>query len=117
MNNETKKEPSVMEIAARVLAIQAELTSVKPLYEELDQLTLQLHDMIGDTEIEVPTFIHAGNRSVHTIGNTFLKVVDNFSQKNTVFRVAGVKRFEASSELVEERLLKEIKKIQKAKKS
>ena len=65
---------------ARVLELQRELDLRKELYSELDRLTLELQQ--------------EGFRSQEVEG-MLLELVDNFADgKNTVFRPAGVKRFE-----------------------
>lgn len=73
MNKQTK------EILARVIEIQRELDIRKALYDELDMLTEQL----------VAEGFQAGG-----IDGSIITMVDNFADKNTVFRPAGVKRFE-----------------------
>lgn len=64
---------------ARIIEIQKELDLRKELYSELDELTLQLQrDGFISTEFQGLT----------------IELVDNFKVGNTVFRPAGVKRFE-----------------------
>lgn len=64
----------------RVLELQAEIELRKALYDELDKLTLEL--------------LEDGFRDA-TLDGITLELVDNFAAgKNTVFRPAGVKRFE-----------------------
>lgn len=76
-------EQHVRDIAKRLVELEATLEAVKPLYAERDKLTLELVKL-----------------EVKTIPLTFLEdermieVVDNFAEKNTVFRPAGVRRFE-----------------------
>lgn len=69
------------EIADRIDAIKKALEAQKPLYGELDELIIELSGIA-----EVGTSFSAG-------GN-FVTLVDNFKDKNTVFRPAGVKRFD-----------------------
>lgn len=65
---------------SRVLEIQRELDIRKELYAELDRITLELQE--------------SGFASAELDGLR-IDLVDNFSEgKNTVFRPAGVKRFE-----------------------
>lgn len=67
------------QILARVIELQRELDIRKDLYTELDMLTLQLQD--------------EGFKDAVLEGLT-VTLVDNFLEQNTVFRPAGVKRFE-----------------------
>lgn len=79
-----------VEIAGRIVAIKAQLELQKPLYEELDNLTLELKAIVGvDAEVMA--------------NGSFVTVVDNFAEKNTVFRPAGVKHFDVSLETFQER--------------
>lgn len=73
MKTETKQ------ILKRVIDIQRELDIRKALYDELDMLTEQL---------QAEGFEAAG------LDGLTIVLVDNFAEKNTVFRPAGVKRFE-----------------------
>lgn len=84
---------------ARVLEIQRELDLRKALYAELDALVLELQ---------------TGGFSSADLEGMRLELVDNFADgKNTVFRPAGVKRFEIKIEPVE-RALKREAKVRKA---
>lgn len=64
----------IKKLAERAKQILDELEEVKELYAELDAITMELKN---------------SNTSKHGI-----EVVDNFANKNTVFRPAAVKRFE-----------------------
>lgn len=68
----SKKVEALVE---RAKEIQVYLDSVKPLYAELDEITVEL----------------AGQRGLAKYGCI---VVDNFATKNTSYKVAAVKRFE-----------------------
>lgn len=72
MKKLTKKQ--ITELLVEAENIHASLDAVKPLYKRLDEIVEQLisHDLSG----------------------TGYAMVDNFAEKNTVFRMAGVKRFE-----------------------
>lgn len=73
MRTETKQ------ILARVIELQRELDIRKDLYTELDMLAMQLQDEgFKDAVLE----------------GMVVTLVDNFLDVNTVFRPAGVKRFE-----------------------
>lgn len=74
---------------ARVLQIQRELDLRKELYAELDALVLELQ---------------AGGFKCAELEGMRLELVDNFTEKNTVFRPAGVKRYEIEIETVEKYL-------------
>lgn len=103
---------------ARIIQLKATLDSNKPLYEELDRLTLNLKNVMGVGSIpinltEKETMYMHNNEVKFLAPNQVVTIVDNFAEKNTVFRPAGVKRFEASLETIEEynlRLEKEAKK-------
>ena len=100
---EMTAEPTPMtteQVLARIIQIKATLDNNKPLYEELDQLVLSLKGRIG-TDKEV------------IFGGKALTVVDNFSEKNTVFRPCGVKRFDLDMEDLAEREAKVAKKAAK----
>lgn len=72
MGNESKLK--------RVIELQAEIEVRKALYDELDKLTL---------ELQAEGFKHA------ELEGLVVDLVDNFADgRNTVFRPAGVKRFE-----------------------
>lgn len=90
----------VADLLERIVAVKAKIDAVKPLYEELDDLTMELQE-----EVEVDQLLQAK-------GDAFVRIVDNFAEKNTVFRVAGVKRFEAEV-LTQEELDKELEKAAK----
>ncbi len=63
----------------RALKIQQKLEENKPLYKELDEIVLNLASQ---------GFSH------DTLENLEIELVDNFADKNTCFKVAGVKRFD-----------------------
>lgn len=73
MKTETKQ------ILKRVIDLQRELDVRKALYDELDMLTEQL---------QADGFQHA------ELDGLVIDLVDNFADRNTVFRVAGVKHYE-----------------------
>lgn len=102
--NTTQVFESIKTDLARAVEIKAQLESVKPLYEELDAVTMRASEAL---------------RLSKTVDVNGVKVtlIDNFESKNTVFRPVGVKRFELSVESVEEyaaRLDKEAAKAVKA---
>jgi hypothetical protein len=73
---ELPNDKNVKKLVERARAISAQLDEVKPLYNELDQITLALA-MVKD---KLPK---------HGV-----TMVDNFSAKNTQFKVASFRRFE-----------------------
>lgn len=79
---------------ARILSIQRELDLRKELYSELDALVLELQA--------------GGFRSADLEGMR-MELVDNFSEKNTCFRPAGIKRYEMEIEPTEKALKREAK--------
>lgn len=79
----------------RILDITEELEVRKLLYAELDAIVL---------ELQRDGFISAD------LGLLRMELVDNFDEgKNTVFRPAGVKRFEVTVEPIERALKREAK--------
>lgn len=100
------------EKALRIIKLKAILDSIKPVYEELDRLTLELNAIIGTTRLleldlteEQAMFMMNGE--VRFIARSqVVSVVDNFAEKNVVFRPAGVKRFEVNTETKEEYLVR-----------
>lgn len=91
-----------MEIVNRIATIKTQLESIKPLYDELDDLTAELGDVA-----EV-------NQVLATNDGRFLTLIDNFADKNTVFRPAAVRRFDVelvTQEEMEKKMSKLAKKI------
>ncbi len=74
---------STKKMIERVVEITAQLAEVKPLYKELDELTITLKDTKKDS---------------FQTKDYSLVLVDNFAGKNTNYRVAAVKRFELKIE-------------------
>lgn len=87
-------------VIKRLSDIESTLGLMKKLYEEKEELTLKLKDMIG-TGVEV------------THGDYVFKVNDNFAEKNVVFRPAAVRRFDLE---VDSMMARQIKADKKAKK-
>lgn len=63
----------------RAVEIHLDLEKVKPLYKELDEITLDL--------------VKTGKTDFESLGIK-CQIVDNFLDKNTCYRMAFVKRFE-----------------------
>ena len=107
-----------MAIATELVRIKTLLEANKPLYEQLEKLTLQLKELVGTEEVALME-----EQVVLTPGGPvfaapqYIRIVDNFSEKNTVFRPAAVKRFEMASETMIERLQRVEKEAKKAAKA
>src|SRR5271167_4313980 len=80
---ETENERKAKELVQRAAEILDSLAIVKPLYRELDDITLALIGM------DIFSIVY---------GDIQLTVVDNFSEKNTCFRVGRFKRFDVEIE-------------------
>src|ERR1039458_3624883 len=115
-----QREELAKALALQITEVQAKLDAVKPLYIELESLTLALKDLMGvgvEVTISEERIVMINGAAVF-LPPQVVKVVDNFAEKNTAFRTAAVKRFEMNSETLEERrqrLEKEAKKAAKAK--
>lgn len=94
MSNLNFNAEQVKSIVAKIAVLKDEIEAVKPKYDELDELVTQLKAQVP---VGVQLFLE-DNRSV--------ELVDNFAEKNTVFRPHGVKRFEVSILTAEERVEK-----------
>jgi len=88
-------------VTSRLAEIESALGLMKKLYEEKEQLTLQLKELVG-TEQEV------------VVGDMIIKVVDNFAEKNTVFKAAAVKRYDLEVDSLYARQVKADKEAEKA---
>jgi len=78
-----RERSSTEEILDECFLILSQIEATKLLYKDLDALIAQLRDL-GFEE---------GRTS-----NGIFRLVDNFKQTNTVFRPAGVRRFELKME-------------------
>lgn len=97
----TDNTAQIRALAVRLTQIEDILEGCKPLYEEKDTITLQLNALVGT----------GPDKSIF-VGDKVITVIDNFADKNTVFRPAAVKRIEAKVEGVEaygKRLKKKMK--------
>lgn len=88
-----------------IITLHQRIEAIKPCYEELDKLTLELKDLVG-----VESYV-IEDRTL--IG---VQVVDNFAEKNTAFRVASIQRFKAEIETADKRAVRVEKLSKKAKK-
>lgn len=104
----------VQELATELVKLQYKQEMMKPIYEQIEKLTLELNTFLNKEEIIVPHQSTMIDGVQVEIPAKHLKVVDNFEIKNTVFRVAAVKRYEAINEDVAERELKAAKKKKKS---
>ena len=90
----------VVTTATRIIEIKKAIEAQKALYEELEGLVLALKAHIGtDNELSV--------------GGQHLLIVDNFAEKNTVYRPAAVKRFDLKMVSFEDRVESEAKAAKK----
>lgn len=72
---------ALVKLAKRALEIKMQLEEVKPLYEELDEITMQL----------------VGAGATHWVDRKTklgFEIVDNFEKKNTCWRAHGIRRWE-----------------------
>jgi hypothetical protein len=109
MNDKDKNE-LIYALAKEAAIIKAKLDSMRDMYGKLDELTLALKDLTGEEEIFLnvrDTLVLDGK--LITISPQYIKVVDNFATKNTVFKNTGVKRFEILNETVTERAARNLK--------
>lgn len=95
-----KNTVRAMEIVNRIAEIKGVIEKVKPLYDELDDLTVELGEVA-----EV-------NQTLATNDGRFVTLIDNFAEQNTVFRPAAVKRFDVEL-LTGEELQKKLAKAKK----
>jgi hypothetical protein len=103
--NETT-EQKINRLASKVISINATLESIKPLYTELDQAVMELKDLIGLNN----NFIEEGT----LIG---VQIVDEFAEKNTIWRIQKSQRYIAKLETFDERLRREQKAAKAAEKA
>ena len=81
------RQTEIQGLVQRLLQIETILDGCKPLYEEKDAITLQLNELVG-----------TGTENSIFAGGKVITVVDNFADKNTVFRPAAVKRIDVKVE-------------------
>lgn len=110
------KQLTALEIATEISSVKARLDYVKPFYEYLDKLTAMFVEVAGAGEVLVPEHAAIINGQPTLVPAQYVKVVDNFENKNVVFKAAGVRRFEATTESVVEREIKQVKEIEKLQK-
>jgi hypothetical protein len=86
----------------RALEIKKILDANKPLYDELEAITVELASQQAGTSVPV------------VVDGYYFSIVDNFAEKNTVFRPAAVKRFEMKIQTEEEIAYSRMSKSEKA---
>jgi membrane protease subunit (stomatin/prohibitin family) len=96
--SETNQPSTAVDLAKKAIEIAKKIEAAKVLYEELDAVTRELLVVQG-----------TGATKAQFIGDQAVTVVDNFETANTVFRPAGVRRFEVKIE-DKEKFLKRLKK-------
>lgn len=85
---------ALTEKLSRIIDLQREIDLRKELYSELDRIVLELRS---------EGFSQADQDGLR------LTLRDNFAEENTVFRPAGVKRFEITVEPIERAMRREAK--------
>lgn len=115
------KQEEMQKLLSRIVVVKSMLDANKPLYEELESLTLAVNVMAGQGSFHVQMnpadamYLHGGEVK-HLSPNQIVTIVDNFAGKNTIFRTAAAKRFEASIESLEEQQLRNANVEKKSKK-
>lgn len=71
------KEKDIQKLVKRAQAITAQLSEVKPLYHELDEITQALMTVREALERK----------------NYGVAIIDNFESKNTCFKTVGIARY------------------------
>ena len=95
-----QQESEAVRIASGIAKIKAMIDTVKPLYNLVDELTLQLKEIVGvNGEVEIPEQVFMFNEKAMFTAAQKITVVDNFESKNTVFRPVGVKRYEVKCDV------------------
>lgn len=110
--SEEEKASLIDSIAREIAIIKAKLDSTKHLYSKLDELTMALKDLTSSDDVEVFLDINESivfDENIVTVRPQFVKVVDNFASRNTIFRSTGIKRFEVLTETVTERKARNLK--------
>jgi hypothetical protein len=101
-----EKEELIKEIAKEIAITKAKIDSCKDLYNKLDELTMALHELTSD-EILIPDkYVLVYNEKAISVNPQYVKVIDNFYNRNVTFKTTPVKRFEISTETLTERAAK-----------
>jgi len=85
-------------LTSKIISIDATLESIKPLYTELDKAILELKELI-----------HIGNPYTEEKTHISVTIVDQFEEKNTIWRIQSTQRFIAKIENLDERFRREAK--------
>ena len=88
----------------RALEIKTILDAQKPLYDELEAITLELVDTGLLVETGIPVMVEG----------CYFTVVDNFAVKNVVWKPAAVRRFELKIQTEEEFVYSKMSKSEKS---
>jgi hypothetical protein len=86
----SNNQAAVNALVTRLIEIECILEGCKPLYEEKDTISLQLNALVG-----------TGPDKALFVGDKVVSVIDNFADKNCVFRPAAVRRIEVKVEGIE----------------
>ncbi len=113
--DQKEKEELVLAVAREIAIIKSKIDSMKEMYSKLDELTLALKDLLyvdGIFDVEIMMNINESlvfDGKLVNVAPQYIKVVDNFATRNTVFRNTAVKRFEVFTETVTERAARNLK--------
>lgn len=88
-------DDKVRRLASTIISINATLDSIKPVYAELDQAVLELKDLIGLNS----TYVESGTQIA-------VQIVDEFAEKNTIWRIQKSQRYIAKLETLADRKAK-----------
>ena len=105
----SEKENLISEIAKEIAIVKAKIDSCKDLYNQLDELTMAFHELTTEEFLIPEKYVLVYNEKLIDINPQYVKIVDNFKNKNVTFKTTPVKRFEISTETVTERAAKELK--------
>lgn len=88
-------EEKTKRLASTIISINATLESIKPLYTELDQAVIELKEIIGLNMLYVESGTHIA-----------VQIVDEFAEKNTIWRIQKSQRYIAKLETLADRKAK-----------
>jgi hypothetical protein len=102
-------EEKAQRLVSTIISINATLDTIKPLYGELDQAVLELRELVGLNKF----VIEPGTQIA-------VQIVDEYAEKNTIWRIQSSQRFVAKIKTLEDRIKqaeKEAKAAEKAAKA
>lgn len=104
-------EKKVLAIAKEIVAVKTHLEATKFLYEKLDKLTFKLKEgleALGLKEVLVQEQVVDEKNGPILVPPKYVSVVDNFEDKNVIFKPVSVRRWEAVAESEAERDAKKL---------